>query len=72
MPRVALNELQRRSPPLVKQLADERYRTRHAANQDLLDMEPAIIPEVEKHMDNPDPDIRVRFQVLTRKLRRSP
>jgi hypothetical protein len=70
----------RRPPPptaaqvsaLVKQLAAERYRTRHAANQDLLDMGPAIIPELEKHMDNPDPEIRVRLQVLTRKLRRSP
>ncbi len=57
---------------LVKQLADERYRTRHSANQDLLDMGPAIIPELEKHMDNSDPEIRVRLQVLTRKLRRSP
>ena len=54
---------------LIVQLGAESYKDRQAATDSLIQMGPAIIPLLEKRSSDPDPEVRMRVQLILEKIR---
>ena len=53
---------------IVGKLGAASFRERLAAQSELIDLGPSILPLLKPHSDSPDPEVRVRVRSLIVKL----
>ncbi len=61
-------DMRKKVETLIAQLGAESYKDREAAMKALIKIGPMIMPFLKRRMNNPDPEIRTRIQLILEKL----